>query len=34
MLAHFRDDTDPFPRQAAFWSRTGWSQYLLLRQPD
>jgi len=34
MLAHFRNDKDPFPRQAAFWSRTGWSQYLLLRQPD
>jgi len=33
MLAHFRDDADGFPRQAAFWSRTGWSQYLVLRLP-
>lgn len=31
MLAHFREDADGFPRQAAFWSRTGWSQYLVLR---
>lgn len=34
MLAHFRDDADGFPRQAAFWSRTGWSQYLVLRFGD
>lgn len=34
MLAHFRDDADVFPRQAAFWSRTGWSQYLVLRLGD
>ena len=32
MLAHFRDDADGFPRQAAFWSRTGWSQYLVLQR--
>lgn len=31
MLGHFRDGDDGFPRQAAFWSRTGWSQYLILR---
>jgi len=31
MLAHFRKDADGFPRQAAFWSRTGWSQYLILQ---
>lgn len=29
MLAHFRDAEDGFPRQAAFWSRTGWSQYII-----
>lgn len=32
MLAHFREDADGFPRQAAFWSKTGWSQYLVLHQ--
>jgi len=32
MLAHFRHDADGFPRQAAFWSRTGWSQYLVLQR--
>jgi SAM-dependent methyltransferase len=34
LLAHFRDDSDGFPRQAAFWSHTGWSQYLVLRRPE
>jgi 2-polyprenyl-3-methyl-5-hydroxy-6-metoxy-1,4-benzoquinol methylase len=34
LLAHFRRDEDGFPRQAAFWSHTGWSQYLLLRRGD
>lgn len=36
MLAHFRESPDPFPRQAAFWSHTRWSQYLVLRRdpPD
>ncbi len=29
LLAHFRDDDDGFSRQAAFWSYTGWSQYLV-----
>ncbi len=29
MLAHSRDDEDGFPRQAAFWSYTGWSQYII-----
>lgn len=33
MLAHFRNDSDGFARQAAFWSYTGWSQYLVLRLP-
>ena len=28
-LAHFRDADDGFPRQAAFWSYTGWSQYII-----
>ena len=32
MLAHFRDDADGFPRQAAFWSRTGWSQYIVVER--
>jgi SAM-dependent methyltransferase len=31
MLAHFRDADDGFPRQAAFWSYSGWSQYLVMR---
>lgn len=30
MLAHFRDADDGFPRQAAFWSYSGWSQYLVI----
>jgi len=35
MLAHFRDAPDRFPAQAAFWSWSGWSQYLVLyKQPD
>ena len=34
LLAHFRRDADGFPRQAAFWSRTGWSQYLVLRRGE
>jgi SAM-dependent methyltransferase len=32
MLAHFKDSDVRFPRQAAFWSRTGWSQYLVIRR--
>lgn len=31
MLAHFRDSQDEFPRQAAFWSYSGWSQYLIIQ---
>lgn len=34
MLAHFRDAVDGFPRQAAFWSWTEWSQYLVVRRGD
>lgn len=33
LLAHFRDADDRFPCQAAFWSHTGWSQYLVMRLP-
>lgn len=29
ILAHYRDAADGFARQAAFWSRTGWSQYIV-----
>lgn len=29
LLAHFKDAEDGFPRQAAFWSYTGWSQYIV-----
>lgn len=29
LLTHFRSDEDGFSRQAAFWSHTGWSQYLI-----
>lgn len=29
MLASSRDSKDAFPRQAAFWSFTGWSQYII-----
>jgi SAM-dependent methyltransferase len=32
MLAHYRDDADGFARQAAFWSRTGWSQYIVAQR--
>ncbi len=34
MLAQFAHHEDGFARQAAFWSRTMWSQYLIIRQPD
>jgi hypothetical protein len=33
MLAHFRDAEDGFARQAAFWSFTNWSQYLVISKP-
>lgn len=29
ILAHFTEDPDGFSRQAAFWSYTGWSQYII-----
>lgn len=29
MLAHFSEANDGFSRQAAFWSYTGWSQYII-----
>jgi SAM-dependent methyltransferase len=29
ILAHHKDDAGGFGRQAAFWSMTGWSQYLI-----
>lgn len=32
LLAGFRDSPDRFPAQAAFWSWTQWSQYLVLEQ--
>lgn len=32
MLAHFRDAEDGFSRQAAFWSYTAWSQYLIVER--
>ena len=34
LLAGFRDAPDRFPAQAAFWSWTQWSQYLVLERPD
>lgn len=33
LMAHFREDKDPFMRQAAFWSWTGWSQYVVASAP-
>lgn len=32
LLANFRDDKERFPVQAAFWSWTGWSQYLVIEK--
>ncbi|NOT87234.1 MAG: methyltransferase domain-containing protein [Lysobacter sp.] len=32
LMATQRDNTDRFPRQAAFWLMTGWSQYLIARK--
>ena len=32
ILAHHKDDEAGFGRQAAFWSMTGWSQYLVARR--
>lgn len=29
LLANFREAQDPFPRQAAFWSMTRWSQFIV-----
>lgn len=33
LMAHFRDAADRFPSQAAFWSWSGWCQYLILEKP-
>ena len=32
LLANFKDAADPFPRQAAFWSATRWSQFVIARR--
>jgi SAM-dependent methyltransferase len=32
LMASLRDSPDPFPRQAAFWLMTGWSQYIVARR--
>lgn len=34
LMAHFRDAGDRFPAQAAFWSWTRWSQYLVFEKPQ
>jgi len=34
MLANYRHADDGFACQAAFWSYTGWSQYLILRRVE
>lgn len=34
LMANYRDAPDPFPRQAAFWLMTGWSQYIVVRNPE
>ena len=34
LMASFRDAADRFPAQAAFWSWTQWSQYLVLERPS
>lgn len=30
LMAHFRESSDRFPVQAAFWSWSGWAQYVIL----
>ncbi|MEO8364602.1 MAG: methyltransferase domain-containing protein [Pseudoxanthomonas sp.] len=32
LMANFKDSHDSFPRQAAFWSMTRWSQFLIVRR--
>lgn len=32
LMANFKDSEDSFPRQAAFWSKTRWSQFLIARR--
>lgn len=34
LMANHRDADDPFPRQAAFWSKTGWSQFVIATKPN
>lgn len=34
MLGHHKDSEDGFYRQAAFWSYTGWSQYIVAELTD
>ena len=33
LMANLRDSKDEFPRQAAFWSMTRWSQFVVARLP-
>lgn len=33
LMANFRDSPDPFMRQAAFWSWTGWSKFVIASLP-
>lgn len=32
LMFHFKNSIDHFPAQAAYWSWTGWSQYLVLHR--
>ena len=33
LMASYRNSEDRFPVQAAFWSWTGWSQFLIFEAP-
>lgn len=33
LMAKFKNSDDPFPRQAAYWSKTKWSQFVVAAKP-
>ena len=33
LMGKFKNSDDPFPRQAAYWSKTRWSQFIVAAKP-
>lgn len=34
LMAKFKNGDDPFPRQAAYWSKTRWAQFVVATKPQ